>query len=224
MISLKNDWEEIFEKEYEKEYFKKLKIFLKEEYANYKIYPEKKDVFSPFLFSNYKDTRVMILGQDPYHGEGQAHGLAFSVKPGVKIPPSLGNIYKEIEQELGIKKPNNGYLVPWANQGILLMNSVLTVRDGSANSHKGKGWEIFTDKIIEKLNEKVDPVIFVLWGNNARNKKKLIDTSRHYVLESVHPSPLSANRGFFGCNHFIKINKILKSLGKKEINWAIPNI
>lgn len=224
MISLKNDWDKIFEKEYEKEYFKKLNFFLEEEYANYKIYPEKKDVFSPFLFSNYKDTRVIILGQDPYHGEGQAHGLAFSVKPGVKIPPSLGNIYKEIEQELGIKKPNNGYLVPWANQGILLMNSVLTVRDDNANSHKGKGWEIFTDKIIEKLNEKADPVIFVLWGNNARNKKKLIDTSRHYVLESVHPSPLSANRGFFGCNHFIKINEILKSLGKKEINWFIPNI
>ncbi|MGO2117858.1 MAG: uracil-DNA glycosylase [Fusobacterium sp.] len=224
MFEIENDWDSLLKEEFNKEYFLKLVDFLKEEYKNNVIYPEKEEIFSPFKFSSYKDTNILILGQDPYHGENQAHGLAFSVKPGIKIPPSLRNIYKEIESELGIVKPNNGYLVSWAKQGMLMMNTVLTVRDGKANSHKGKGWEIFTDKVIELLNKKEEPVIFILWGNNAKKKNKLIDSTKHYVIEGVHPSPLSASRGFFGCNHFVEVNKILKSLGKKEIDWSIPNI
>lgn len=224
MFKIGNDWDKFFQEEFKEDYFCKLKDFLKEEYKENIIYPSQEDIFSPFKFSSYENTKILILGQDPYHGENQAHGLAFSVKPGVKIPPSLRNIYKEIESELGIKKPNNGYLVSWAKQGMLMMNTVLTVREGKANSHKGKGWEKFTDKVIELLNKKKEPMIFILWGNNAKKKKKLIDDSKHFIIEGVHPSPLSANRGFFGCNHFKEVNKILISLGKKEIDWSIPNI
>lgn len=224
MFNIGNDWDKFLEEEFKKEYFCKLREFLEDEYKNNIIHPSPEDIFSPFRFSPYKNTKILILGQDPYHGENQAHGLAFSVKPGVKIPPSLRNIYKEIESELGIKKPNNGYLVSWAKQGMLMMNTVLTVREGKANSHKGKGWEKFTDKVIELLNKKKEPMIFILWGNNAKKKKKLIDDSKHFIIEGVHPSPLSANRGFFGCNHFKEVNKILISLGEKEIDWSIPNI
>ena len=166
----------------------------------------------------------MILGQDPYHGQNQAHGLSFSVQPGISIPPSLLNIYKELRDDLGCFIPNNGYLIPWSDQGVLLLNTVLTVRAGEANSHKDKGWEIFTDEIIKKLNQREEPVIFVLWGGNARRKKILIDSNRHYILEAPHPSPLSAYRGFLGCKHFSKINNILIMLKKETINWQIPNI
>lgn len=182
------------------------------------------EIFNALKYTSYKDTKVIILGQDPYHNNGQAHGLAFSVKKGIKTPPSLLNIYKELNEEMGLYIPNNGYLVKWARQGVLLLNTALTVRAHQANSHKGMGWEIFTDNIIKKLSDREEAVIFVLWGANARSKKKLIDRSRHYILEAPHPSPLSAYRGFFDCGHFLKINEILESIGKEKIDWQIENI
>lgn len=224
MVNIGNDWDEILKGEFEKSYYLKLREFLKAEYKNNVIYPDMYDIFNALKYTSYKDTKVLILGQDPYHGENQAHGLAFSVKPGVKTPPSLLNMYKELKSEFDCFIPNNGYLVPWTNQGILLLNTALTVRAHEANSHKGKGWEIFTDHIIETLNLRQDPVIFVLWGNNARSKKKLIDTNKHYIIESAHPSPLSASRGFFGSKPFSKVNDMLTNLGKEIIDWQIPNI
>lgn len=224
MVNIGNDWDEILKGEFEKPYYLKLREFLKEEYKNNIIYPDMHDIFNALKYTSYKDTKVLILGQDPYHGENQAHGLAFSVKPGVKTPPSLLNMYKELNSEFECFIPNNGFLVPWTKQGILLLNTALTVRAHEANSHKGKGWETFTDHIIETLNLRQDPVIFVLWGNNARSKKKLIDTSRHYIIESAHPSPLSASRGFFGSKPFSQVNDILIKLGKEPIDWQIPNI
>lgn len=224
MVNIGNDWDEILKGEFEKPYYLKLREFLKEEYKNNIIYPDMHDIFNALKYTPYKDTKVLILGQDPYHGENQAHGLAFSVKPGVKTPPSLLNMYKELNSEFECFIPNNGFLVPWTKQGILLLNTALTVRAHEANSHKGKGWETFTDHIIETLNLRQDPVIFVLWGNNARSKKKLIDTSRHYIIESAHPSPLSASRGFFGSKPFSQVNDILIKLGKEPIDWQIPNI
>ena len=169
------------------------------------------------------DVKIVILGQDPYHGPNQAHGLSFSVKPGIQPPPSLRNIYKELHTDIGCSIPNNGYLKKWADQGVLLLNTVLTVRAGEANSHKNKGWEIFTDKIISKLNERKDPIVFILWGNNAISKKKLITNPQHYIIQSVHPSPLSATRGFFGSKPFSKTNEFLKSINKQEIDWQIDN-
>lgn len=224
MVNIGNDWDEILKGEFEKTYYLKLREFLKEEYKNNIIYPDMHDIFNALKYTSYKDTKVLILGQDPYHGENQAHGLAFSVKPGVKTPPSLLNMYKELNSEFECFIPNNGFLVPWTKQGILLLNTALTVRAHEANSHKGKGWETFTDNIIETLNLRQDPVIFVLWGNNARSKKKLIDTNRHYIIESAHPSPLSASRGFFGSKPFSQVNDILIKLGKEPIDWQIPNI
>ena len=224
MVKLDNDWEELLADEFKKEYYLKLREFLKEEYSTKTIYPNMHNIFEALKHTSYKDTKVLILGQDPYHGENQAHGLAFSVQPNVAIPPSLLNIYKELKNDIGCFIPNNGYLIPWADQGVLLLNTALTVRAHEANSHKGKGWEIFTDRIIELLNDREDPVIFVLWGANARNKKELIDNSRHYILEAPHPSPLSARRGFFGCKHFSKINEILINLGKTKIDWQINNL
>ncbi|GAA0090690.1 uracil-DNA glycosylase [Paraclostridium bifermentans] len=224
MVNIGNDWDEILKGEFEKPYYLKLREFLKEEYKNNIIYPDMHDIFNALKYTSYKDTKVLILGQDPYHGENQAHGLAFSVKPGVKTPPSLLNMYKELNSEFECFIPNNGFLVPWTKQGILLLNTALTVRAHEANSHKGKGWEIFTDHIIETLNLREDPVIFVLWGNNARSKKKLIDTNRHYIIESAHPSPLSASRGFFGSKPFSQVNDILIKLGKEPVDWQIPNI
>ena len=224
MAAIGNDWDEIIGDEFKKEYFNNLREFLKKEYRENTIYPEKKDILQALVHTPYKDTKVVILGQDPYHGKGQAHGLSFSVQPGTKIPPSLLNIYKEIKSEYGYEIPNNGYLIPWADQGVLLLNNVLTVREGEPNSHKGKGWEKFTDRIIEELNKREEPVIFVLWGNNAKEKEKLITEKHHYILKSVHPSPLSASRGFFGNKHFKKINEILKDLRKEEIEWKIKNI
>lgn len=224
MVNIGNDWDEILKGEFEKPYYLKLREFLKEEYKNNIIYPDMHDIFNALKYTSYKDTKVLILGQDPYHGENQAHGLAFSVKPGVKTPPSLLNMYKELNSEFECFIPNNGFLVPWTKQGILLLNTALTVRAHEANSHKGKGWETFTDHIIETLNLREDPVIFVLWGNNARSKKKLIDTNKHYIIESAHPSPLSASRGFFGSKPFSQVNDILIKLGKEPIDWQIPNI
>lgn len=221
MAQIENDWKEILEEEFEKEYFKKLKEILVLEYSKGRVFPNKKDILQAFQLTAYKDIKVVILGQDPYHGYGQAHGLAFSVQKGVRIPPSLQNMYKEIRMEKEGEIFNHGCLIDWAKQGIFMLNASLTVREGEANSHSKIGWEIFTDNIIKKINEKENEVIFVLWGNNARSKKKYIDSQKHVILEGVHPSPLSANRGFFGCNHFRKINEILEKRGEKKIDWNI---
>ena len=213
MVNIGNDWDEIFkkEKEFEKDYYLDLRKFLVKEYKTKTIYPDKNEIFSAFKLTSYKDCKVVILGQDPYHGENQAHAL----------PPSLKNIYKEIENEFGYKMSKNGFLEKWAKQGVLLLNTALTVVAGNANSHSKIGWEIFTDNVIKYLDRREDPIIFILWGNNAKSKKAFIDTNKHYILESVHPSPLSASRGFFGCGHFKKVNDILKELGKEEIDWQI---
>lgn len=224
MVNLENDWDELLEDEFKKEYYLKLRSFLKREYLNTTIHPDMYDIFNALKWTAYKDVKVVIFGQDPYHGENQAHGLAFSVKKEVAIPPSLINIYKELNNELGCYMPNNGYLEKWARQGVLLLNSALTVRDGQANSHRNKGWEIFTNRIVELLNKREEPVIFLLWGNNAREKEQMITNPNHYILSTVHPSPLSASRGFFGCGHFKKANEILVSIGKNEIDWQIENI
>ena len=224
MVSMNNDWDRQISSEFNKEYYLKLRAFLKEEYTNHAVYPDMYDLFSALKETPYSKVKVVILGQDPYHEPGQAHGMAFSVKPGVSIPPSLLNMYKELRDELGLKIPNNGYLLPWARQGVLLLNTVLTVRQGQPNSHAGKGWEIFTDKIIQKLNEREDGIVFLLWGKNARSKKELITNPSHYVLEAPHPSPLSASRGFMGCGHFKKANELLISQLKSPINWQIEDI
>ena len=221
MVNIGNDWDEILKDEFEKEYYKKMRKFLINEYKTKIIYPKPEEIFTAFKLTSYKDCKIILLGQDPYHGENQAHGLAFSVKEGIKLPPSLRNMYKEINNEDGYEMSKNGHLVPWAKQGILLLNTALTVIAENANSHSKIGWEIFTDNIIEILNKREESLIFILWGSNARSKKRLIDTKKHYILEGVHPSPLSANRGFFGCGHFKKANEILKELGKKEIDWRI---
>ena len=221
---LKNDWKELLEDEFSKNYYQTLRQFLIEEYKTKKIYPDKYDIFNALHFTPYKDIKVVILGQDPYHGPGQAHGLSFSVNPSVKTPPSLLNIYKELNSDLGCYIPNNGYLKKWADQGVLLLNTSLTVRAGEANSHKNIGWQVFTDKIISLVNEKDDPVVFLLWGNNAIKKKELITNKRHLILTSVHPSPLSASRGFFGSKPFSKINNFLISVNKDPIDWQIENI
>ncbi|KPI50876.1 uracil-DNA glycosylase [Clostridioides difficile] len=224
MVNLGNDWDELLKEEFEKDYYLNLRKFLIEEYKTRQIFPNMHNIYEALKHTSYKDTKVLILGQDPYHGDNQAHGLAFSVKPQVKTPPSLLNMYKELKDDLGCFIPNNGYLMPWADQGVLLLNTALTVRAHEANSHKNKGWEIFTDRVISILSKREDPVIFVLWGSNARKKVELIDTSKHYILEAPHPSPLSASKGFFGCKHFSKINEILEKLGKEPINWQIENI
>ena len=224
MVNIGNDWDDILKDEFEKDYYKKLRLFLKEEYSSYKIHPDMYDIFNALKWTSYKDTKVVILGQDPYHEEGQAHGLAFSVNRGVKIPPSLLNMYKELQSELGCYIPNNGYLEKWARQGVLLLNSALTVRDGAANSHRGKGWEEFTDHVVECLNQREDPVIFMLWGNNAKEKMQVITNPQHKILTTVHPSPLSASRGFFGCGHFKTANRLLVQMGKTEIDWQIENV
>ena len=224
MVNLGNDWDNILEGEFDKEYYRKLRAFLKNEYATHTIHPDMHDIFNALRWTPYSDVKVVILGQDPYHEVGQAHGLAFSVQKGIKIPPSLLNMYKELNTELGCYIPNNGYLEKWARQGVLLLNSSLTVRDGAANSHRNKGWEIFTDRVVELLNQREDPVIFLLWGNNAKEKTQIITNPQHYILTSVHPSPLSASRGFFGCGHFKKANELLIRNSKTPIDWQIENI
>lgn len=221
MVKFSNSWDELLKDEFQKDYYKKLHNFLKEEYSTKRIYPSMYDIFNALRYTAYEDVKVVIIGQDPYHGQGQAHGLCFSVKKGVTPPPSLKNIFKEINAELGLPIPNHGELTKWAEQGILLLNTVLTVREGTPNSHKNKGWEKFTDRIIELLNEREKPIIFLLWGANAKQKGRLITNKNHIILESVHPSPLSAFGGFFGCGHFKKTNDILKSLGQKEIDWSL---
>ena len=221
---LKNDWKEYLASEFQKDYYKNLRKFLVNEYNSRVIYPNMYDIFNALHYTSYKDTKVVILGQDPYHGPNQAHGLSFSVNPGVKTPPSLINIYKELHTDLGCYIPNNGYLKKWADQGVLLLNTVLTVRAGDANSHKNKGWEEFTTEVIKVLNKKETPVVFILWGNNAISKENLITNLKHFIIKSVHPSPLSANRGFFGSKPFSKTNEILKQLGKEPIDWQIKNI
>ncbi len=219
MFPITKNWFELLKNELNSKEFKELQTFLNNEYATYKIYPEAKNVFNALNLVKYDDVKVVIIGQDPYHQPHQAHGLCFSVLEGTKLPPSLQNIFKEIEDETG-KKPNtNGNLTSWAKQGILLLNSVLTVRESCPNSHKNKGWELITSKIIKLLSERKDPVIFLLWGANAIQLGKDIDRSRHYVLTCAHPSPLSAYNGFFGCGHFNKTNEILRKLGKTEIDW-----
>lgn len=220
----KNGWEELLRDELEKDYYIKLREFLIEEYKTKVIFPNAYDIYNALHYTDYKDVKVVILGQDPYHGPNQSHGLAFSVKPGVPIPPSLRNMYKELHTDLGCYVPNNGYLEKWAREGVLLLNTALTVRSGEANSHRKIGWEKFTDRIIELLNEREDPIVFILWGNNAISKEKLITNKQHYIIKSVHPSPLSASRGFFGTKPFSKTNNFLISIGKKPIDWQIENI
>lgn len=221
MVSLGNSWDKLLAEEFNKEYYLNLRKTLAEEYKTRTIYPKMDDIFNALKFTAYEDVKVVILGQDPYHGKGQAHGLCFSVQKGIQKPPSLKNMFKELESDLNIKAPSHGCLTEWAKQGILLLNAVLTVREGEPNSHKKLGWTIFTDKIIEILNERQEPVIFVLWGKNAIDKLPLITNTRHYVLTAAHPSPLSASRGFLGCKHYSKINEILKSMGKTPIDWQI---
>lgn len=224
MIKFNNDWDQLLKEEFQKEYYIKLRHFLIDEYNRKIIYPDKYKIFEAIKLTTYKDTKVVILGQDPYHGQNQAHGLAFSVQKGVGIPPSLLNIYKELHDDLGCYIPNNGYLESWAKQGVLLLNTSLTVVSNMANSHRNKGWEIFTDKIINLLDKKETPVVFLLWGNNAKAKDKYLVNNKHLILKSVHPSPLSAHRGFLGCKHFSKANQFLRETGQKEIDWQISNI
>ncbi len=221
MIKIGNSWDEILAGEFDKEYFKKLEAFLDEEYSKETIYPPREDIFNALKASAYEDTKVVILGQDPYHEPNQAHGMCFSVQKGVKVPPSLVNIYKELDADLGIKAPGHGYLQEWAEQGILLLNTSLTVRKGQANSHRGKGWELFTDAVIAALNEREKPIVFLLWGANARSKESLITAPQHFILSGAHPSPLSAWNGFFGGRYFSKTNRFLEMTGQEPIQWQI---
>lgn len=219
-----NNWDDVLNDEFDKAYYKELRSFLDYEYQNKIIYPKAKDIYNALRLTDYNDVKVVILGQDPYHEIGQAHGLAFSVNKNIKIPPSLENIYKELHDDIGCYIPNNGYLIKWAKQGVLLLNTVLSVEAHKANSHKGRGWEILTDTIIKKLNDKESPVVFILWGNNAKTKKALITNKKHLIIESVHPSPLSAYNGFFGSRPFSKTNNFLIKNNLKPIDWQIENI
>lgn len=217
-----NSWQELLADEFEKDYYQQLRIFLKNEYATQKIHPDMYHVYEALELTPYEEVKVVILGQDPYHGANQAHGLSFSVQPGVKTPPSLVNIYKELKNDLGIEPVSHGNLVTWAEQGVLLLNTVLTVREGQAYSHRGKGWEQLTDAIIEKLNEREKTIVFILWGKPAQEKMKMIDKSRHIIITAPHPSPLSAHRGFFGSKPFSKTNDALLALGETPIDWQLP--
>jgi len=220
---MQTTWCPVLIEETRKPYFKNLLHFVAKQRQRVTVFPPEEEVFAALHLTPIEQVKVLILGQDPYHDDGQAHGLCFSVRPGVAIPPSLLNIYKELRSDLGCTIPNNGYLTHWAEQGVLLLNAVLTVQAHQANSHQGKGWETFTDAVIAAVNAQADPVVFVLWGANARRKKELIDTSRHVVIESPHPSPLSAHRGFFGSRPFSRINAALRTAGKTEIDWQIAN-
>lgn len=217
-LQLPNNWEKHLTDEIKQDYFKELELFLDEEYKNQIIFPKKEDIFTALEATSFEETQVVILGQDPYHGDNQAHGLSFSVLPGEKLPPSLRNIYQELESDIGVTR-KDGYLLSWATQGVLLLNTVLTVRKGQAHSHKNKGWEKLTDEIIKKLNLRKSSVIFVLWGKPAQSKKSMINTEKHYIIEAPHPSPLSAYRGFFGSQPFSTINKLLAEQNKKNIHW-----
>ena len=213
------DWKKVLKDVLDSPGFAELEAFVARERREHTVYPSEEDLFSAFRLTPYEDVKVLLLGQDPYHGPGQAHGLAFSVKPGVPLPPSLVNIFKELESDLGLPRPTSGSLVPWAEQGVLLLNAVLTVRQGEPNSHEGQGWEQFTDSVIRAVSAKPEPVVFLLWGNYARKKRKLIDAQRHEVIESPHPSPLSASGGFFGSRQFSRINDALMLRGQPPIDW-----
>ncbi|MCF3944337.1 uracil-DNA glycosylase [Oceanobacillus alkalisoli] len=221
MTILKNDWAPLLEGEFGKSYYLELREFLKEEYRNYTIYPEMHDIFNALHYTSYENTRVVLIGQDPYHGPNQAHGLSFSVQKGVKVPPSLRNIYKELQNDLGIEPPSHGYLKKWAEEGVLLLNTVLTVREKQPASHRGKGWEQFTNKVIELVNEKTDPVMFILWGKHAQDKEAFLTNKRHHIIKSPHPSPFSANRGYFGSRPFSATNDFLKANEREPVDWEI---
>lgn len=222
MINMTNNtWDSILNEEYNKEYFKQIVKYINKVYKEKTIFPPKNLILSALNITDYKSVKVVILGQDPYHGIGEANGLSFSVNDGIKIPPSLQNIYKELNSDLGIPIPNTGNLEPWAREGVLLLNSVLTVEKDKPASHKNIGWETFTDSIIKKLNEREEPIVFILWGNFAKNKKSLITNPKHYIIESSHPSPFSAHYGFFGSKPFSKTNEFLRKNNIKEINWII---
>jgi uracil-DNA glycosylase len=223
IAQLENDWSQIIGKEFEKDYFKSLNDFLKIEYQTQIIYPEKNDIFNAFRYTPFSSLKVVLIGQDPYHGPGQAHGLSFSVKPGIPAPPSLVNIYKELHDDMGIQIPKHGYLKNWAEQGVLLLNTVLTVRAGEAHSHRSKGWETFTDQVIRSINDRQDPVVFWLWGKPAQDKAKLITNPKHLILMAPHPSPLSVYRGFYGSKPFSKTNDFLLANGKAPIDWTLSD-
>ena len=224
MSMITNDWLEPLSSEFRKGYYSQLYNFVKDEYSKTVVYPPAEDIFNAFHFTPLKDVKVLLLGQDPYHNEHQAHGLSFSVQPGQDIPPSLVNIYKELHDDLGCYIPNNGYLKKWADQGVLLLNTVLTVRAHQANSHQGHGWEQFTDAVIQAVNAQDRPIVYMLWGAPARRKKAMLTNPKHLILEAPHPSPLSAYRGFLGCKHFSKANEFLKASGLEPIDWQIENI
>ncbi|PTL81855.1 uracil-DNA glycosylase [Vitiosangium sp. GDMCC 1.1324] len=217
------DWKKVLKDVLASPEFEELEAFVAQERREHTVYPSEEDLFSAFRLTPYDEVKVLLLGQDPYHGPGQAHGLAFSVQPGVKPPPSLVNIFKELESDVGMSRPKDGSLVPWAEQGVLLLNAVLTVREGEANAHEGHGWEHFTDEVIRKVSEKPEPVVFLLWGSYAQKKEALIDTSKHVILKAPHPSPLSAKKGFFGSKPFSGANKALKERGREPIDWALPS-
>lgn len=221
MMHIGNEWDALLADEIKKDYYLRLREFLKKEYTTRTIYPPMNDIFNALRHTSYSDVKAVILGQDPYHGAGQAHGLCFSVKKGTPPPPSLQNIFKELRDDLGIDPPNHGELTAWADSGVLLLNTVLTVREGAANSHKGMGWEQFTDRVIQLLNQREQPMVFLLWGGNARAKAGLITNPNHLVLQCAHPSPLSAYNGFFGCRHFSKTNEFLAQHGIQPINWQL---
>ena len=224
MAAISNDWLAPLSAEFKKPYYAKLYKTIREEYSTRQIFPPSDEIFTAFELTPLSDVKVVIIGQDPYHGDGQAHGLCFSVKPDIETPPSLVNIYKELSTDLGCYIPNNGYLTKWAKQGVLLLNTVLTVRAHQANSHRGIGWEEFTDAAIRALNEQDRPIVYLLWGKPAQMKKSMLDNPKHLILEAPHPSPLSAYRGFFGCKHFGKTNEFLEKNGLKSIDWQIENI
>ncbi len=218
---MKTDWNPLLKQEFGKPYWKELQQYVYEERKQFKVFPENEEVFTAFHLTSFSDVKVLILGQDPYHGDGQAHGLSFSVKEGIAVPPSLRNIYKELKSDLGIDIPNHGNLGAWALQGVLLLNATLTVRAHQAGSHQGKGWETFTDQVIRQVNRKKEKTVFILWGAFARKKKDLIDLSQHHVIESSHPSPLSAHRGFFGSRPFSEANRVLMGAGREPVNWEL---
>lgn len=223
MVNIGNDWDDVLREEFSKGYYLNLRQFLKKEYSQGTVYPPMNDIFNAFRYTPYQDVKVVILGQDPYHEPGQAHGLAFSVQPGIPEPPSLQNIFKELHEDIGFEIPpkGNGCLVPWAKSGVLLLNTALTVRAHQANSHRGKGWEQLTDRVIELLNEREKPIVFILWGSNAKSKVPLITGKQHLIITSVHPSPLSAYRGFFGGKYFSRANAFLEEHGEAPVDWTL---
>ena len=223
MVHIGNSWDSILAEEFRSDWYMQLREFLKYEYSHYRIYPDMYDIFNALKYTDYHDVKAVIVGQDPYHGAGQAHGLCFSVKKGIELPPSLKNIFAELNADLGVPIPQSGELTKWAKEGVLLLNTALTVREGQANSHRGKGWEKLTDAIISKLNERDKPMVFILWGGNARAKKSLINSRKHLILESAHPSPLSAYNGFFGNRHFSRTNQFLIQNGIEPINWNLTD-